>query len=50
MPLVTRKTGQANLFKEAAEPPNWLDADLWADSDSIPARLFINNDGTALEI
>jgi len=50
MPLVTRTSTQGNLFKQATEPTQWVNADLWSDSDSTPRSLFINNDGTALEL
>ena len=50
MPLVTRISNQGNIFKEDEEPPNWLDGDLWADSDESPRALFINNNGTARRI
>jgi len=50
MPLVTRTSSQGNIFNQPEEPAVWEDGDLWADSDSSPRSLFINNDGTALQI
>jgi len=50
MPLVTRTSLQGNFFQEDTEPPNWNDADLWADTNASPRALFINNDGTALAL
>jgi len=50
MPLVTRISGQGNIFKRDDEPPNWIDGDLWADSNATPRALFINNDGTAEQL
>ena len=45
MPLVTRQANQGNLFKQATEPPDWLNGDLWSDTtDNI---LKLNNNGTA---
>ena len=48
MPLVTRQANQGNLFKQATEPPDWQDGDLW--SDTTVNRLKLNNNGTADEI
>lgn len=50
MPLVTRTSNQGNFFREDEEPPNWQNADLWADTNLSPRGLFINNDGTALQL
>ena len=50
MPLVTRISLQGNLFKQAAEPTDWENADLWCDTDSTPRQLNINNAGTALRV
>ena len=48
MPLVTRTSTQGNLYKEATEPPNWLDGDLW--SDTAGNSLKLNDGGTAKSI
>lgn len=45
MPLVTRQATTGNLFKQAIEPPNWLNGDLW--SDTTTNLLKLNNNGTA---
>ena len=50
MPFVSRTTTQGNFFKKDTEPTDWTNADLWADSDSSPRKLYINNNGTALEL
>jgi len=50
MPFVQRTSKQGNIFKQDVEPLNWLDADLWADTNSTPRSLFINDDGTALRV
>jgi len=50
MPLVTRTSNQGNFFQQDAEPPNWSNADLWADTNLSPRGLFINNAGTALQL
>jgi len=50
MPLVNRSGFQKHIFRENEEPATWLDADLWCDLNSTPRRLFINNDGTPLEV
>jgi len=50
MPLVTRTSNQGNFFQQDEEPPNWSNADLWADTNLSPRGLFINNDGTALQL
>lgn len=50
MPFVTRTSLQGNIFKQDSEPDNWLNGDLWADTNSTPRHLFINNAGTALRV
>jgi len=50
MPLVSRTSLQGNFFQEDTEPPNWQNADLWADTNASPRALFINNAGTAREL
>lgn len=50
MPLVTRTSTQGNLFKQASEPSDWENCDLWSDSDETPRTLYINNAGSALKI
>ena len=48
MPLVTRQANQGNLFKQATEPPDWLDGDLW--SDTTDNSLKLNVSGTATDV
>jgi len=48
MPLVTRQANQGLIFKQALEPGNWLDGDLW--SDTTANRVKFNNNGTAEDI
>ena len=48
MPLVTRQANQGNLFKQATEPPDWLDGDLW--SDTTDGALKLNVGGTATTV
>jgi len=50
MPLVQRNLASGQLFRQDAEPTDWRDADLWADTNSTPRALFINDDGTAVEL
>jgi hypothetical protein len=50
MPFVSRTSLQGNFFKKTTEPTDWTNADLWADSDASPRSLFINNNGTALQL
>ena len=45
MPLVTRQANQGNLFKQATEPPDWQDGDLWSDTTANVLKL--NDGGTA---
>ena len=48
MPLVTRTSQQGNLFRQAVEPPNWLNGDMWVDTDN--AKVAVNRSGTAQRI
>jgi len=48
MPLVTRQVNQGNLFKEAAEPAQWEDGDVW--SDTTDNSLKINVSGVAISV
>jgi len=48
MPLVSRRSTNDNIWKQDEEPTVWIDGQLWSDSNA--ARVFVNNDGTALEI
>jgi len=50
VPLVTRRTNQGNIFNQDDEPATWQNGDLWADSNSTPRELFINDDGTARRV
>ena len=45
MPLVTRQANQGTLWRQSAEPADWLNAELWADTDTD--LLYINQAGTA---
>ena len=47
-PLVTRETNQGNFYKQATEPADWQDGDLWSDTNDN--KLFLNVGGTATEI
>ncbi|MEE9215743.1 MAG: hypothetical protein V3U54_13390 [Thermodesulfobacteriota bacterium] len=48
MPLVTRQANQGRLFVQATEPADWLNGDLWVDTDN--SNVFVNNSGTAVSI
>lgn len=48
MPLVTSTTFNANVFKQATEPADWNNGDIWVDTDD--GTLYVNNSGTALKI
>lgn len=45
MPLVTRNTEQGNVYRTDTEPPNWLNGDIWVDTDD--STMYVNNGGTA---
>lgn len=46
MPLVTRQANQGNLFKEALEPADWLDGDLWSDTTANILKLNVADTAT----
>ncbi len=48
MPLVTRQVNQGNVFKQALEPTDWLDGDLWSDTTS--GELKLNVSGVAVSV
>lgn len=48
MPLVTRTSVQGNMFRQATEPTNWQNGDIWVDTDN--ANVSVNNSGTAVQI
>ena len=48
MPLVTRQANQGNLFKQATEPPDWLNGDLWSDTTNDSLKLNVS--GTATNV
>ena len=48
MPLVTRQANQGNLFKQATEPPDWQDGDLWSDTTNNIVKVNVNGTATAL--
>ena len=48
MPLVTRSSVSGRIFKQADEPTDWLNGDLWVDTDT--AILSVNNNGTGEEV
>ena len=48
MPLVTRQANQGNLYRQADEPADWLNGDLWVDTDD--GKVYVNISGTATVI
>ena len=48
MPLVTRNSEQGNVFRTDTEPPNWVNGDLWVDTDD--GTLYVNVSGTATTV
>jgi len=48
MPLVTRQANQGVFFKVPTEPPDWLNADIWTDTDT--SNLAVNRNGTAVQV
>lgn len=48
MPLVTRSSTQGNLYRESTEPPNWINGDVWVDTDD--GTVYVNKSGTATQI
>jgi len=48
MPLVTRAGNRGVLFKQAIEPSNWENGDIWVDTDN--ANVAVNRSGTAQRI
>ena len=49
MPLVQRSLAQGKFFRQDDEP-TWEDGDLWSDTNLVNTALFINNNGTPLEL
>ena len=47
-PLVTRQANQGVVFRQATEPSEWLNGDLWIDTDD--GSIFVNVSGTATPI
>lgn len=47
MPLVTRTAVSGNIFRQTTEPPDWLNGDIWVDTDN--SQCFVNLAGTALQ-
>jgi len=50
MPLVQRTTNRGVLFVNDDEPSDWLNGDLWTETDVSPRKVFVNNAGTAESI
>jgi len=48
MPLVTRFADRGSFFRQATEPSNWLNGDLWVDTDN--ANLAVNNSGSDIPL
>jgi len=47
MPLVTRFADRGSFFRQALVPPNWLNGDLWVDTDN--SNLAVNRSGTTVQ-
>ena len=45
MPLVTRTAVSGNVYRQATEPSDWLNGDLWIDTDN--GQAYVNVNGTA---
>lgn len=45
MPLVTRTTVSGNVYRQATEPSDWQNGDLWVDTDN--GQVYVNVNGTA---
>lgn len=48
MPLVTRTAVSGNIYRQATEPPDWLNGDLWVNTSS--GQLYVNISGTATAV
>ena len=48
MPLVTRQANQGNLFKQATEPPDWQNGDIWSDTTANEIKLNVNGTATVI--
>ena len=48
MPLVTRFANRGDIFRQALEPGNWIDGDLWSDTTANILKLNIS--GTAADV
>lgn len=48
MPLVTRSNFNAQVFRQADEPSDWVNGDIWVDTDN--GKAYTNNSGTAQAI
>lgn len=48
MPLVTSSSVQGNLYRQATQPANWVNGDVWVDTDD--GVIYTNNNGTSKEI
>ena len=47
MVLVTRAGNASQVYKQATEPSEWLNGDVWVDTDD--GKLYVNVSGTATE-
>jgi len=48
MPLVTRFATRGTFFRQATEPTDWLNGDIWVDTDN--ANVSVNNSSTAVQV
>lgn len=48
MPLVTRTAVSGNVYRQATQPTDWINGDLWVDTDN--GLLYVNINGTATAI
>lgn len=50
MPLVTRNSARSSVFRQATEPVDWIDGDLWVDTSQNPPLVKVNDNGTATSL
>lgn len=48
MPLVTRLANQGIFYKQATQPSDWQNGDIWIDTDD--SNVYVNQGGTAVRI
>lgn len=46
MPLVQRAGNQSKIFRQDSEPGDWVDGDVWVDTNDS-SKMYTNNDGAA---